>query len=299
MDKPFWVRLAASPDADAPSYLLQRVTPDSEINTDQYNKEGIALEIRNGQFIRWYNYVTKANTELEFFSDGDPPVTKTTCTGAPTTVVADKTYYGVGLRCSLASQDEVSGVDTTYVSVNNEAWKPYAGELSLNKEMDVVLRSYATDKVGWAETPLAMRFTVDLSSPTTTHAIEGNAIGTVLSSQARFRITSGDKLSGVATVNARFDKQDFKPVTDGQITVEPLPDGDHTLSYYSVDKVENKETEHVIPFYLDRDAADSWSGGGGRSFGCTQRDSLCFQPEPRKAFRARQQDRRRQDCLRV
>ena len=64
MDKPFWVRLAVSPDADAPSYLLQRVTPDSEINTDQYNKQGIALEIRNGQFIRWFNYVTKAIPSL-------------------------------------------------------------------------------------------------------------------------------------------------------------------------------------------------------------------------------------------
>ena len=217
MDKPFWVRLATSPDADAPSYLLQRVTPDSEINTDQYNKEGIALEIRNGQFIRWYNYVTKANTELEFFSDGDPPTTKATCTGAPTVVIADKTYYGVGLRCSLASQDEVSGVDTTYVSINNEAWKSYTAELSLNKEQDVVFRYYATDKVGWAETPSAQRFTVDLSPPTTKHAVEGNAIGTVLSSQARFRITSGDTLSGVQIVNARFDKQDFKPVTDGQV----------------------------------------------------------------------------------
>lgn len=252
MDKPFWVRLATSPDPDAPSYLLQRVTPDSEITTDQYNKQGIALEIRNGQFIRWFNYVTKANTELEFFSDGDPPVTKATCTGAPTTVIADKTYYGVGLRCSLASQDELSGVDTTYVSVNNEPWKPYTGELSLNKEMDVVFRYYATDKVGWAETPSALRFTVDLTPPATTHAIEGNAIGTVLSSQAKFRITSGDTLSGVAIVNARFDKQDFKPVTDEQVAVDALPDGDHTLSYYAVDKVENKETEHVIPFYLDR-----------------------------------------------
>ena len=158
----------------------------------------------------------------------------------------------MGLRCSLASQDELSGVDTTYVSVNDEPWKPYAAELNLNKEMDVVFRYYAADKVGWAETPSALRFTVDLSPPTTKHAIEGNAIGTVLSSQAKFRITSGDTLSGVAIVNARFDKQDFKPVTDEQVAVDALPDGDHTLSYYAVDKVENKETEHVIPFYLDR-----------------------------------------------
>jgi hypothetical protein len=34
MDMPFWVRLAASPDANAPSFLLQRVAPDPDIHFD-------------------------------------------------------------------------------------------------------------------------------------------------------------------------------------------------------------------------------------------------------------------------
>lgn len=256
MDMPFWVRMAASPDPNAPSYLLQRVAPDpdihSDITTGQYKQKGIELEIRGRQFIRWFNYITKQTVFLEFFSDGDPPVTKATCTGAPTAVVEQKTYYGVGLHCSLASQDELSGVETTYMSLNDDPWKPYMGELSLNKEKAVVLRYYAVDNVGWAETPAALRFTVDLSPPVTTDAITGNALGNVLSTQAKFRIDSSDTLSGVASVEARFDKEDFKPVTDGEVTVKDLPDGEHTLSYYAVDRVGNRETEHDIPFYLDR-----------------------------------------------
>jgi hypothetical protein len=252
MDKPFWVRLAVSPDADAPSFLLQRVTPESEITTEKYDKEGIALEIKDGQFIRWFNYVTKQNTNLEFFSDGEPPITKATCTGAPIVVDPARTFYGVGLHCSLASVDELSGVDTTYLSIDGAPYKPYTAGLTLDKEKDVVLRYYADDRVGWAETPQKMMFTVDLTPPVTTHAVAGNAIGYVLSSQARFTIASSDKLSGVATIHARFDKQDFNLIVNGQINVENLPDGDHTLSYYSIDRVENRETEHVIPFYLDR-----------------------------------------------
>ena len=132
MDMPFWVRMAASPDADAPSYLLQRVAPDpdikSDITTEQYKKNGIELEIRGRQFIRWFNYITKQTVYLEFFSDGDPPVTKATCTGAPTAVVSERTYYGKGLRCALSSQDELSGVDTTFVSLDDEPYKPYTKE---------------------------------------------------------------------------------------------------------------------------------------------------------------------------
>jgi len=62
MDMPFWVRLAASPNANAPSLLLQRVAPDpdihSDITTELYIEEGIELEIRGRQFIRWFNYIT-------------------------------------------------------------------------------------------------------------------------------------------------------------------------------------------------------------------------------------------------
>ncbi len=224
----------------------------SDITTEQYKKNGIELEIRGRQFIRWFNYITKQTVYLEFFSDGDPPVTKATCTGAPTAVVSERTYYGKGLRCALSSQDELSGVDTTFVSLDDEPYKPYTKELILDKEKAVVLRYYAVDHVGWAETPLALRFTVDLSAPVTTHAITGNALGDVLSSQAKFRITSSDSLSGVATVLARFDKEDFKPVKEEEVAVGSLADGEHTLSYYSVDRVDNRETEHDVPFYVDR-----------------------------------------------
>lgn len=256
MDMPFWVRLSASPDPNAPSYLMQRVAPDpdihSDITTDQYNKNGIELEIRGRQFIRWFNYITKEIVFLEFFSDGDPPVTKATCTGAPTAVVAEQTYYGKGLQCSLSSEDELSGVDTTFMSLADQPWKPYAAALNLDKEGPVVLRYYALDRVGWTEKPSALRFIVDLSAPQTVDAITGNALGNVLSTQAKFRITSSDALSGVATVSARFDREDFKPVTDSEVSVESLPDGEHTLSYYAVDRVSNRETEHVVPFYLDK-----------------------------------------------
>lgn len=252
MDMPFWVRLTASPDADAPSYLLQRVAPESNITTEKYNKEGIGLEIQGQQFIRWFNYVTKQTVNLQFYTDGTPPLTKAACTGAPTVVESGITYFGKGLRCALASVDDLSGVETVFASINDAPYKPYVAELSLNKEMAVVLRYYAVDHVGYAETPSALRFTVDLSPPSTTYLISGNSLGQILSSQAKFHIASSDTLSGVAGIQVRFDQQDFKTTMGGDFTVSNLPDGEHTLSYYAVDRVGNTEPEHVVPFYLDR-----------------------------------------------
>ena len=262
-DKPFWVRLAISPEDDAPSFLLPTVSSDTDVTTSKKSKEGIGLDITGKQAITWYNAVTKENVSLQFFSDGAPPVTKATCAGAPTYVDPQSyTYYGVGLTCSLASSDELSGVDGVFASVGDyakeknfkyyEDYKPYLKTLVLNKENSVIFRYYAVDHTGYAETPSTMRFTVDLTAPTTVHAIVGNAIGDVLSTQAKFKITSTDALSGVATVHARFDNQDFKQVTTGEVPVDTLPDGNHVLSYYSVDRVSNTETEHKINFYLDR-----------------------------------------------
>lgn len=252
MDMPFWVRLTPSPDPNAPSYLMERVAPNSDITTDKYNKEGIALEIRGPQFIRWFNYITKQTVNLQFYTDGDPPETRAACSGAPTAVVADVTFYGKGLHCALTATDAVSGVETTFLSMDGQPYKPYAGEAVLDKEESAVLRYYSVDHTGYQEKPQALRFTVDLTPPTTTHAITGNALGDVLSAQARFQIASSDVLSGVATVNARLDQQEFKPVTNGEVAVDELPDGPHTLSYYAVDRVGNQEPEHVVPFYLDR-----------------------------------------------
>ena len=100
--------------------------------------------------------------------------------------------------------------------------------------------------------PSVLHFIVDLTPPATTSAIAGNALGDVLSTQAKFRIASTSALSGVATLQARFDQQEFKPVIDGEVSVADLPDGPHTLTYYAVDHVANREPDHVVPFYLDR-----------------------------------------------
>ena len=252
MDQPFFVRLAPSGDDNSQSFLLQRVTPESNITTEQYQNKGIGLEIEGKQFIRWFNYVTKQTVNLQFFTDGTPPETKANCTGAPIATVGGHVYYGKGLTCALTATDNLSGVEFTFLSVNGTPYTDYPGFLTLDKEKDVILRYYSVDHVGYAETPVVTRFTVDLTPPATTATITGNALDTILSTTAKFKLASTDELSGVAQVFARFDGQDYKGVPDLTVAVDKLADGEHTLNYYATDKVANKEEEHTLSFYLDR-----------------------------------------------
>ncbi|MDA0709017.1 MAG: hypothetical protein O3B73_02260 [bacterium] len=72
MALPMWVRLSPSPEPDAPSYLLQKMTRNTTMDTADYKAEGIQLDISGRQYIRWANFVTKDTLMLSFNSDGAP-----------------------------------------------------------------------------------------------------------------------------------------------------------------------------------------------------------------------------------
>lgn len=92
-DKSFWVRLATSPRKDAPSFLLKKVDSKSLASSEEYNKEGIKLELSGNQFIRWYHYIKKDTLRLKFFSDGDPPSLSIEFSGAPKYEPGNNVFY--------------------------------------------------------------------------------------------------------------------------------------------------------------------------------------------------------------
>jgi|CXWL01.1.fsa_nt_gi hypothetical protein len=257
MDMPFWVRLAPSPEEGTPSFLLKRVTPESDVTKEQYSNEGIALEIQGKQHIRWFNVVTNKTVHLQFFTDGEPPVSKETLFGAPTAAVTaasgKRTFYGKGLKGSLSSEDALAGVDTTFFSIDEAEYQPYKDELAFDKEKEIMLRYYAVDRIGYANAPSAVSFTVDLTPPSSTHKVVGNALGDVLSAQASFAVASTDALSGLEAIHARFDgRGEFRVTGGANQTVDALQDGEHVLAYYAVDRVANQEAPHEHRFYVDR-----------------------------------------------
>lgn len=260
MSMPFWVRLTASPEKDAPSYLLQKVYPGSGGGSGSLLKNGITLEIEGRQFIRWYNVKTDETVYLKFYADGEPPVTVEALEGAPIWTAGEKVFYGKGLGCTLSSGDGVSGVEQIYMSMDGKEFENYTGPFVLDVEKDYHLRFYAVDRVGYAGAPVTVRFTVDHTPPETRYQVHTNFSGDVLSTATTLQLISGDGSSGLSDIFYLMDDQAEPSLYKGkEIALDGLPDGDHCLTYYSVDNVRNFEEKKTYDFYLDRIPPESES----------------------------------------
>ncbi len=187
----------------------------------------------------------------ELYADGLAPITRLTFSGA-SVYRSDRMYYGPGLQLTLASKDGVSGVENTFYSLGTGAWANYSGTVNANTEGENAFYYYANDNVGNAEKTKNSKFVVDLTAPTSNHAIVGIVYNAnIIAPSTQFDLSQSDNLSGVNRTMYSFDGGSEKREA-GNIGVSYLSDGDHTLYYYSVDNVKNTETKKSFSFYLDK-----------------------------------------------
>lgn len=248
MDMPVWVSLSPGSDKNSPRFLLDNVY---ENGKSKPLGEGIKLELSGNQFIRWVNNVTMGETKLRFFADGDAPIISHKFVGAPIYKSKTTVFYGKGLQCEISAKDPLSGVHDVFSSTDGQAFVSYKTPLILDQEKSYNIRYYAVDKTGYANKPAQREFIVDLSAPVTKHTTETNFIENTLSSQTTIALTSIDKLAGVKQIYYKFDNNEYRLYT-GKLRTTGLTNGEHTLSYYAVDKVENKEEAVVYNFYYDK-----------------------------------------------
>lgn len=193
----------------------------------------------------------KREVMYELFADGLAPVTRLAFSGA-SIYRSDRVYYGPGLQFTLTSRDGVSGVENTFYSLGTGSWTNYSGTVNASSEGENTLYYYANDNVGNAEKTKSSRFVVDLSAPTSNHAIEGIVYNSnIIAPSTIFTLSQSDNLSGVNRTIYSFDSGSEKR-SSGRIGVSYLSDGEHTLYYYSVDNVKNTETKKSFSFYLDK-----------------------------------------------
>ena len=185
----------------------------------------------------------------ELYADGLPPYTSSKFSGAPV-YKSDKVYYGKGLQVDLTAKDAVSGVETIHYAIDG-SYKDYSNTLTLDSEKEYTLYYYSNDNVGNAEATREKSFVVDLTSPTTNHAIDGIVYqSNILAPSTLFKLTSTDGLSGVRVTSYSFDDGGDRNYGN-QISMSGLKDGNHTLYYYAIDNVKNTETKSSFEFYLD------------------------------------------------
>lgn len=188
---------------------------------------------------------------MPIYADGLAPKTLVTFQGAPVYRANGVTYYGQGLGFTLAAKDGVSGVQKTQFALNG-GYTDYSGLSNVTQEGAQTLYWYSADNVGNVENTRSKNFTVDVTAPTSSHSLNGIVHNSnILAPSSTIGLSSNDNSSGVAKTYYAFDGG-TKKRHYGNISMDGLADGNHTITYYAIDNVKNEASQQSFSFYLDR-----------------------------------------------
>jgi len=190
---------------------------------------------------------------LEIYGDGVAPGTASTFDIAKKYEAQGKIYYGPGLTVGITADDKTSGVDEIYYAINNPNYNTYTNRLPIAVQGDYILKYYAVDHVGNMSAITQQAFTVDIDAPVSNLNINGIA-NNIISPTSKMYLLKDDNITGLNGTFYKFDNEEYKPYNGKDIDFTFLPEGDHKISYYSVDNVLNKETPKVFDFYFDKSA---------------------------------------------
>ena len=189
----------------------------------------------------------------EIYSDSKAPVTKFSFENKKYFKSENIHYFGEIINVKLNPTDATSGVEKTYYSINGEAFKELINNISLDKELLYKIKYYSVDNVGNAETPKLITIKIDLTSPVTKLTVNPDLYNDIISPRSKIQLESSDENSKIKKTVFSINEGTFynyhKP-----IVISGLKEGEHTITYYSIDNAGNEENKKDYKFYLDKTA---------------------------------------------
>ncbi|MBT3232540.1 MAG: hypothetical protein HN356_06965 [Calditrichaeota bacterium] len=247
---PFYLKISASPDDTARSFLLDMsslITKDTQpMYFDRMGTNVISVK------------ATAEPVSFRVNIDGEAPKSSSKFTGAKKFKSGGNTYFGPGLIVDLEADDNRngirSGLQKILFSIDGSEFGLYQQPLDFfSREKVYKLLYNSVDSVGNTEEIHETEFIVDITSPKTKHVISGSYYGNTFSSRTIVTLSTSDNLCGTKNVFYHFDEEDQrsynKPLSS--TSFQNLSEGSHTLSYHSVDNVGNVEKTKSLTFILD------------------------------------------------
>ncbi|NQU63136.1 MAG: hypothetical protein HQ517_02470, partial [SAR324 cluster bacterium] len=271
---PLYLKVSTSPEDNAPSVFLKgrtsqvkklnsteeiRPTPFRFDTSGQHQIAVLSDSADRKKPSEDSNYYFSPNYQLkELFYlnlDKKPPTSTVIISPAPMIKQKQATVYGGPIQFRLKTADNESGLHGTFVSLNGAAFNPYQQPIIFAKEMDYNFRYYSVDNVGNMEKLNGIKFSIDLTPPTTNYQIQNDHSNDTLSPKTKLILKSVDKNAGVSKIYYGFDDNKLTAVKAnelGKISTDRLKEGNHNFHYFSDDRVENRENKKTFRFYLDR-----------------------------------------------
>lgn len=260
---PIYLQFKTSPNGK--TYDLKSEQNPSDANPMYLDTEGVnwirskwAVDPETGKPV-----VPQREVLMEIYCDGMAPRTSISLKNAPRYYSSGVTYYGKGLSMVLSPSDGVafdgrgvssqgvSGVQSTTYSVNGSD-ATYNGPVAMDKEGQQKVTYQSLDFVGNQESSKNKEFVVDLTAPSTSLSKSGDQSGDIFSARSKFSLSPTDALSGVDYTSYNFDNRTKK--YGRNVSLASLSDGEHTITWFSEDQVDNREGDKSYTFYLDRTA---------------------------------------------
>lgn len=248
-DLPVYLHISTSPNGSSVPL------PGQKSAQKELSVKPIMLDGHGRHLIKHYDGKnSKHNYQYVIYADGLPPTSSSTFQAPHVYKKDGLVYYGKNLEVLLETKDQMSGVRDFYYNLDSAGDKLYQDKIPVASEGKHSLQYFATDKVGNTEETKTKEFIVDVTPPkTVSHVVGINK--NIISLSSKLYLTLSDNNVGVHKTYYRFDEQEWKSYSNKRnISIASLSDGNHTLSFYSMDFLKNQEVEQRFSFYLDRTA---------------------------------------------
>ena len=252
-NEPVYLRIATSPEEDTESFLLEGKGNSKYINPMYFDTEGYN-SIRSPWKVdpETKEYVfPKEDVIFEVYADSKPPVTKLQVETENAVEEGQKLIIGGKTKLRLNASDALSGVAQIYYSIDQAPYQKFSQPIDIDEEKSFLLKYYSIDHVGNAEKPKNKTIVTDLSEPETTHEIQGDQYQNIISERSALVLKSTDAKTEVKQTFYSLDGQHAQ-VYKHPISIANLAEGEHTITYYAVDKINNKEKSKTFAFFVDK-----------------------------------------------
>lgn len=236
-----------------PVFLYIGSTPDGN--------KSIKLKGENGnESLHWNGHGLKRLTHLNLFSgqkvimnlfaDAIPPKTVIGFDQGKEVQKNNATYLSGQCIIEFSAKDQDAGLKEIFYSINDDVITKYTNPIALKVEGNYKLTVFALDNVGNKEEETTRLIVVDNTPPVSLITIEGDKFENTVSERSSLVLSATDVL-GVKQILYSIDSSKMTSYKR-PIKIADLKEGEHTISWYSIDEVDNIEHTKSFTFYMDK-----------------------------------------------
>ncbi|RPH31505.1 MAG: cadherin repeat domain-containing protein [Bacteroidales bacterium] len=231
------------------------------IGTSPEGSKSFRLKGDNGnEPLHWSNHGLKRLTHLnldlgrkvnlDLFADALPPKSSVGYDSEKVFQKANTTYLSGLCVIELSAKDPDAGLNGIYYSINDGTNIKYNEPISLKSEGSYKLTVFALDNVGNKEEEATHTIVVDNTPPLSNLDLIGDKFENIVSGRSTLALTSADAI-GVKQTLYKIDSSKLEIYTK-PISTSSLSEGEHTISWYSIDEVGNTENPKSFTFFVDK-----------------------------------------------